>query len=187
MPRQTAAVKQRRGKPGGKQAKRKYYVSGRDPFKPEVGRAPEVILLEQVSVRCIGYHDRAQRTDESTEQDSECDEALRINAKGYKKAHQSAYQSADKTAYGQRAPTRHGRGGRSKACGAAKAQRINVSQLVTPQILHLDSSNGEGDAGDKNVKKAQQHTLSEEYILLQEALSQVGVIQRRGCSAVEQA
>ena len=61
------------------QCEREDYVRGSDSFQAEIGSSPEVVLLEELSVRGIGDHDGAERADEGPEQDSEGDEVLGID------------------------------------------------------------------------------------------------------------
>lgn len=61
------------------QCEREDYVGGSDSFQAEIGRSPEVVLLEELSVRGVGDHDGAERADEGSEQDSEGDEVLGVD------------------------------------------------------------------------------------------------------------
>ena len=57
-----------------------------------------------------------------------------------REAHEGAYQGADEGTYGQRAQPRHRGRSRSEAGGGAEAERVDVAELVAPEVLHLDAS-----------------------------------------------
>ena len=123
----------------------------------EVGRAPEVVLLEQVARGRVRDHDGAERADEGAEDDAEGDQVLRGDAQRHEEADDGADQRADERSDGERAPARH-RGGRgAQTGGAAQPEGIDVPELVAPQILHLDASDRERDPGQQDVEQTQQH------------------------------
>ena len=113
--------------------------AGGHALEVEIGRTPEIVLLEQVAVGGVGHHDGAERADEGAEDDAEGDQVLRRDLQGHEEADDGADQRADEGADGERAPARH-RGGRgAQTGGAAQPEGIDVPELVPPQILHLDA------------------------------------------------
>lgn len=126
------------------QCEREDYVWGSYSFHAEIGRSPEVVLLEELSVRGVGDHDGAERADEGPEQDAEGDEVLGIDLKGYEIADEGANQRADEAADRKGTPSAHSGGRCAQACRASEAEAVDVSELVTPEVLHLNAAYRQG-------------------------------------------
>ena len=160
MARQVARPEERCGESGGEKAQGEHYVAGGHALEVEIGRTPEIVLLEQVAVGGVGHHDGAERADEGAEQDAESDEVLRGNLHGDDEANQRADQRADEASNRQRTPAAHGRGGGTQTGGAAKAEAVDIAQLIAPQILHLYAADRQGDAADKNVQQTEHYSIT---------------------------
>ena len=150
--REVAVRVQRGAESERKQGDREDDVARGHAFQVEIGGAPEVVLLEQVARRGVRDDDGAERSDEGAEDDAEGDQVLRGNPQGYEEADDRADQRADEGSDGERAPARHrGRCG-AQTGGAAQPEGIDVPELVAPQILHLDASDGQCDTRQKDVE-----------------------------------
>ena len=157
MPRQVAVRADGERQAHAEQHQREEDVARGDALQVEVGGAPEVVLLEQVAGGGVGDHDGAERADEGAEDDAEGDQVLRGDPQGHEEADEGADERADEGSDGQRAPAGH-RGGRgAQARGTAQPEGIDVPELVAPKVLHLDASDGQGDARQEDVQQAQQH------------------------------
>ena len=86
------------GKAHGEEAEGEDYVPGCHSFEIEVGRSPEIILLQEVSAGGIGNYDGAKRAYEGSEKDTEGDKVLRAYPQGDEKADERTNQGADKAA-----------------------------------------------------------------------------------------
>ena len=98
MPGKAPGSPQCGGKAHGEEAEGEDYVPGCHSFEIEVGRSPEIILLQEVSAGGIGHYDGAKRAYEGSEKDTEGDEILRIYPQGDEKADERTDKGADKAA-----------------------------------------------------------------------------------------
>ena len=140
MPGQRLRRQQCGGQAYCKQGERKEYVSCRNSFKVEVSGSPEIILLEKVSIRSIRNHYCSKGTDEGSEQNTEGNEILRAYLESHEEAYCRTYQCTYETAYGERAPSGHCCSRRSKTCSTSKTKAVDISELVSPEILHLHAT-----------------------------------------------
>ena len=152
-----------RSQAGGEEEQAYDNVGRSDSLQFEIGGAPEIILLQKVSGRGIGHDNRAQRADEGAEDDAERYQTRGIQPDGHERHDYCADALCNEGADGQGAPAGHcSRGGTEAGC-ASKAERIDIPQLVPPEILHLDTAHRQGDATDENIQKIENHAIPDKF------------------------
>ena len=126
MPGQRFCSNKSRGQSDSKKSKRKYDIHRCHSLKIEVRSAPEVILLEQVTVRGVRHYDRSEGSYECTEENAECNKVAGTYLQGYEKAHQSTQKRTYETSHSQGTPSGHSRSSRTKAGRTSQTQTVDI-------------------------------------------------------------